>query len=322
MVYLTPFGASMVEAYKQLGEKLNYEFSFFDGNGDTEKFMQIIEQQASVGDFNGMILEGDYTTEERIFDLAKEYNINYIPGLSPFVDENNNYLRASAVMDSYDLGADAFKFMVDSKDKYFTSPIDMKDIGVITVTFSVVTDLNARVQGVLDEYTKLYPDLAKTNYFAADTVSAGMNAVTAQASYDQVAAIVAANADLKGWLIFGSVEDFAAGAARAMEDMNKKGSAIATSCAATTLMKEWDAGAEGVWVAGIDTPEIQWADATISGLLQIIDGTATSETLWPGLRDPAQKYTVIKLPYTIVTHENYKDYQAAIGNYLSEQYPG
>ena len=321
-IFITPFGATMNECYTKLGEKLNYEFSYFDANGDTERFMQIIEQQASIGDFDGMILEGDYTTEQRIFELADEYKFNYIPGLSPFVDENNNYLRPSAVMDSFDLGGDALKFMVDNKDKYFSSPIDMKDIGFVTVTFSVVTDLNARVQGALDAYTKLYPELVATNYFAADTVSAGVNAVTAQAAYDQVAAIVSAHADLKGWFIFGSIEDFAAGSARAMEDMNKKGSAIATSCAAITLMNEWDTGAEGVWVAGIDTPPIQWADATISGLLQLIDGTATPETLWENLRDPSQKVTVIKLPYTVVTHENYKDYQAAIASYLDAQYPG
>ena len=222
MVYLTPFGATMTDAYKKLGEKLNYDFSYFDGNADTEKFMQIIEQQANTGSFDGMILEGDYTTEQRIFDLVKEYKINYIPGLSPFVDEKNNYLAASAVMDSHDLGADSLKFMVDNKDKYFTNKIDMKDIGVITVTFSVVTDINTRVQGVLDQYTKLYPDLVKTNYFAADTVAAGANAVTAQAAYDQVAPIVSGHANLKGWLVFGAVEDFAQGSARALEDLTKR----------------------------------------------------------------------------------------------------
>ena len=63
-------------------------------------------------------------------------------------------------------------------------------------------------------------------------------------------------------------------------------------------------------------------NASVNGLLQIIDGKATLETLWPKLRDPAQKYTVIKLPYTMVTHDNYKDYQAAIGNYVNAQYPG
>ncbi len=317
----TPFGAFMDECYAQLGKKLNYEFTTLAFNADIDLFMTNIETCAAQG-YDGMILQGDYTTQDRIFEIVAENDINFIPGMSPFVDSDNNYVMSSVVMDSYDLGGDALQFMVDNFGKYADGSIDFKEIGFITITFSTVTDLNARVEGALSRYTELYPDLVETNYFATDTVNAGVNAVTAQAAYDPVAATVSAHPEMKGWMVFGSIEDFAAGSARALEELGKKGSAVVTSCAVTTLMSQWASGYEGVWVGGVDTPPIQWADATINGLLAIIDGTATPETLWENLREAGQTYTVIKLPYTVVEKDFYADYQAACNAYIETQYPG
>ena len=317
----TQFGAAMDECYIQLGEKLNYEYTHLNSNSDIDNFMTNIETCAAQ-DYDGMIIQGDFTTQDRIFEIVEENDIKFIPGLSPFVDADNNYVMSSVVMDSYDLGGDALEFMVDNFGKYADDSIDMKDIGVITITFSTVTDLNARVNGALARYTELYPELVETNYFANDTVNFGATAVSAQAAYDTVAPTVSAHPEMKGWIVFGAIEDFAAGASRALESLDKQGSAVVTSCAATTLMSEWENGYEGVWIAGIDTPPIQWADATVNGLLAIIDGTATPETLWTSLRESGQTYTVIKLPYTIVEKDLYQEYEDACDSYVDAQYPG
>ena len=320
-IFQTPFGAFMDECYTQLGEKLNYTYTTLSSNADIDNFMTNIETCA-IQDYDGMIIQGDFTTQDRIFEIVEENDIKFIPGLSPFVDADNNYVMSSVVMDSYDLGGDALQFMVDNFGKYADGSIDMSEIGFITITFSTVTDLNARVDGALARYSELYPDLVETNFFANDTVNAGVNAITAQAAYDTVAPTVSGHPEMKGWIVFGAVEDFAAGASRALEDLEKQGVAIVTSCAATTLISEWENGYEGVWVAGIDTPPIQWADATINGLLAIIDGTATPETLWENLREAGQTYTVIKLPYTVVEKDFYQEYDAACNNYVNDQYPG
>ncbi len=47
--------------------------------------------------------------------------------------------------------------MVDNFGKYADGSMDFKDIGFITVTFSTVTDLNARVEGAQAKYTELFP---------------------------------------------------------------------------------------------------------------------------------------------------------------------
>ncbi len=320
-IFQTPFSAFMDECYEQLGEKLNYTYTNLSSNGDIDNFMTNIETCAAQ-DYDGMIIQGDFTTQDRIFDIVAENDVTYIPGLSPFVDADNNYVMTSVVMDSYDLGGDAVQFMVDNFGKYADGSLDFSEIGFITITFSTVTDLNARVDGALARYTELFPDLVETNYYACDTVNAGTNAVTAQAAYDPVAATISAHPEMKGWIVFGSIEDFAAGSARALEELGKDGVAVVTSCAVTTLLGEWNNGYEGVWVAGIDTPPVQWADATINGLLAMIDGTATPETLWETLREAGQTYTVIKLPYTVVEKDFYTDYQAACNAYIETQYPG
>jgi hypothetical protein len=93
----TPIGAFMDDCYTQLGTKLNYEFTALTFNADIDLFMTNIETCAGQG-YDGMIIQGDYTTEDRILEIVDEYDINFIPGMSPFVDDNNNYIMSAVVM--------------------------------------------------------------------------------------------------------------------------------------------------------------------------------------------------------------------------------
>lgn len=320
-IFQSPFSAAMDECWKTLGEKLNYEFSTFNANSDIDQFMTQIETCAGQG-YDGLIIQGDFTTQDRIFEIMKDYpDVKYMPGLSPFVTAEGKYLAPSAGMDNYNLGAAAMHYMLDNYESITKSGLEMKDIGFITVQFAIITDFNLRVNGAFDVYKELYPDLVATNYFPVDT-SAETNPVSAEGAYNQVSPIIAAHPEIKGWIVWGVAEDYSDGASRALETAGLKDVSVVTSDACVTLMSKWDAGYDGCWVAGVDTPPMQWADATICGLVQLIDGTATWESLWQSYRESGQDYTVIHLPFTLVDKSNYKEYQIAANSYLSDQYPG
>lgn len=315
----TPYNSAMIECYKTLGEKLNYTFSFFEAGNDNEKFMNLIETAGGQG-YDGMIIEGDTTTYERILDIMKDYpDTAIIPGMSPWDDVNGNYQRPSVVVASYDRGGAAMRYALDNYKAYTNNDVDMKDIGFITINFSTVTDFIKRVGGAVDEYKKSYADLIETNYFELDTISE-TNPISADAAFNLVTPVVAANKQFKGWIVYGCVEDFGDGASRALETAGLDNVSVVVSDSAAMLIRKWDTGYQGCWIAGADTPQIQWADGTVSGLLQLIEGTKTIDTLWESLRAPGQAYTVIHLPFTVVNKDNLKDYKNFQDNYLAIKY--
>lgn len=311
----------MANCFEKLGEKLNYEFSSFEAGGDNDKFLSLVETAAGQG-YDGLIAEGETTTMDRIFEIMADYpDVQYIPGLSPFNDDQGLYYRPSVVVASYDRGSAAMQYAIDNYKKYTNTDVDMKDIGFATLNYSVITDFNYRVAGALDKYKELYPDLVATNYFNIDAASE-TTPISADAAINQLTPVLAANRQFKGWIIYGCIENYGDGASLALETAGLDKVSVVVSDSAAMLIEKWENGYNGCWVAGADTPQIQWADGIVCGLLQLIEKTKTPETLWASMKAKDQNFTVIHLPYTVVDKDNMADYSQFMNTYLETKYPG
>ena len=324
LVYLiafhSPFSRAMVETYIKIGERLNFTMESFDTNRDYDLLMNLIETCAGQ-DYDAMIIEGDYTIMDRIFEIVNEYDITFIPGLSPYIDApTGRYRMASTVVDSYARGYMCMNYLLDNFMDLSSVDFDWDEVGIATIEYSVISDFNERVAGAEAALRERYPDLMASNYFPLDT-AAEATVISAEAGYNVVAATISANPQYKGWIIHSVVEDMADGGSRALEDLGYGSVSLVTSDSITILRPKWDAGYEGAWVAGVDTPQIQWAHAQITGLLLMLEGKETPETLWPNLRGAGQDYTVIRLPFTMVERHTYVDYIAAVDRYIDLHFP-
>ena len=315
-----PFTQLMVEMYAYLGTKLNFEINSYSSYRDADLFMNLIETSAGQG-ADGMIIEGDFTLQDRIFEITDELGVVYMPGLSPLITMDGKYLRPSVVMDSYTMGWGCMDFMLDNYERYTGRPFDAEKIGFMTIEFAIITDFNTRKAGAVDAYKARYPELMNTNYFDLDT-SPEANPMAAEPGYTYAASTIAANPQFEGWLMFGVAEDFADGASRALEDMGYGDTSLVTCVASQMLEERWKAGYEGCWVAGADTPPIQWAHAIVSGLMLLLEGRETTGTLWQQYRAPGQDYTVIMLPFTMVEKDIYQAYDTAVDRYMSAVFSG
>lgn len=313
----SPTTQIMVDMFNHIGTRLNFEVTSFDAYRDTDAFMNFIETNDAQG-VDAMIIEGDFTTQDRIFEITNELGVIFMPGLSTFIDPSvNRYLRPSATLDSYSLGWGSMEYMLDNYEAHTGKPFDAEKTGFITIEFAIITEFNVRRDGAIDAYKARYGDYFSTNHFNLDT-SPEPNPVAAECGYNYVATTIAAHPEFDNWIVFAVIEDFADGASRALEDMGYGDNSIVTSVHAAILMDRWDSGYNGCWVGAADTPNIHLAHAIISGLFLLLEGQDTPETLWQQYRAPGQDYTVILMPYTMVTKDNYKDYQAAIDRYIND----
>ena len=319
-IMLTPFSEITCQVWSALGEYLNYEFTYFSANSDEDYFVATIEDLSRQG-YNGLIFNGDATDCVRHQEVADEVGIVWLPFLSTYVYENGMPSHPSAVLNGGAAGAEAADWAIDNFAKYNGYEPEWADIGVITICLSVSLDMQTRADGFKDQYSKRFPELADTNFFAVDTLPGGVAAwVSAQGAYDLSAPIVAAHPEFEGWLIFGAIENYSSGAQTLLTEYEMTGTSIVVGIHASMMMDEYDQGIMTCWRASIDLSQQDWGAFIIHGLLAMIDGRATPETLWEDYKNPGDTYATVNLPFTIITYENYKDYQVYLANYIAERY--
>jgi len=116
------------------------------------------------------------------------------------------------------------------------------------------------------------------------------------------------------------VEILAQGAARALEAAEKDDKALVICIGGDSLMGEWNSGYEGCWVAALHTFEMLYTEPMVCGLVAMIDGRATPETLWPDWVKDGDAYAQVVLDAIVLTHDNYQAELAAVEEYTATHF--
>jgi hypothetical protein len=83
-------------------------------------------------------------------------------------------------------------------------------------------------------------------------------------------------------------------------------------------MQDWENGYEGCWVSGVYYAQAIFAEPLVCGLIAILDGRATPETLWGPYIKPGETYPVYPVDTRILTKTTYQAYLDEIADYLNQ----
>ncbi len=300
-----------IKAYGSFGAKLNYTLKDFTANDDPDLYVNTLQTLATQG-YDGYFLDFGTDIQDRVFEVIKELKLTWFPGLSSYRDGQGNLLSPTLTIDNEKYGEDMTTWL-DKTAKTTWGKFDNKQLGMISVDFSIIPDIHAREQGAHKMFQKLYPDIADTNYWVAD--GAVQNSFTADAAYNLVGPILSAHPDIKYWIIASAMDDFANGAARAAEGANKQDNTLVIAMGGTTMVAQWDKGMTSCWKASIYYEANLAAQTVCAGLVSMIDGDTTPTTLWPKWIQSGQKYPMLLAPCYLLTHDNYQDFFAWVNNY-------
>jgi ABC-type sugar transport system substrate-binding protein len=294
----------VAEALVELGAVYNFNLEQRTANGDSDAYINNLTTTLLKGP-DGIFVDITQEYAPRVSELLEEYEVPAICMFNKAVDVDGKVLIPCVIMDQYLNGQTQLQWMLDNYKTYW-GDIDFSKVAFMSLDWSTNMDLNMRSQGSSDMWKELYPN---NPYFYADTAA---ESFSVEAGYNVANAVLSAHPEIEYWFISGTAEDYTLGAARAVDALTMTDRVIMTSSGAAILSGEWDTGYDGPWKANYSAPPWLYAGITTFGLLALVDGRATKETLWPESFLPGDLAPRLVLMPEMMTRDNYKDYLSNI----------
>lgn len=303
-------GNAFSAGLKHWASVTNCDFQEYSANFDDDVYVNALQTFADQG-VKGFILDPNPAIYERLAELCTELKVSFTAGLGAVVDLKGNLLAPGAGYNNLACGFDIANWMMDYAKKTW-NVTDFKNVGYISLDFSISAAIHDRTVGAKNAWLKANPDLEK-NFFVGDGLTTMK--LDDQTAFDICAATMSAHTEFTHWLISACVDDFANGASRAAESLNKQDTTVVTEIAGgSSLISQLDLGQTSCWKASITCDELYNSEFVYFGLYAMMNGTRP-EALWPEWIDhsTSQKYAYLSIPTVFITKENYKDYKAWIG---------
>jgi ABC-type sugar transport system substrate-binding protein len=331
--YLTGFGGPLYEdtstAIEHWAGIMNVQYDgYWSANGDNDQFLNQLQTAIDQG-YDGLIMDPDTTIYTAVLEKMKANpQVQWMAVMSPVRDvtsteEPQPLMRPFVGHEHYQNGG----FMTDKLVEYAETTwpdVDMKNVGIVCVDYSVVAALHDRERGARDKWNELFPDLAD-NFFTVDGSSGDMDSDT---SRNLVMPLISTNNQFTHWLVVADFDDYAIGAAAALDSLGLTDKSCVVTIGGSGLVKQMDAGQETAWRYALYTAQTIYVEPIIGALYAYMAGYATPENIWPqwvnendhGV-DP-NRYAGYLLPVFWIDKDNYKEYLAWSDVYAeSNTYP-
>lgn len=291
-------------AMQNMQERLNFTVDDFSANENLDMFIQNLETASTQG-YDGFVIQTYPDIHDRTYEVATDIGIPFIYTVNAFRDESGANMVPTIILDQHKNGVTQAQWFYDHYKEYWPD-VDASEIVLLTLEYTTNPDLALRSQGVKDKFAELFPG----NEIIVDDL-AGQK-IDAQPAYDRASAIISAKPEVKYWFIAGTVENFGQGAARAAETLGKENNILIVTSGANVIPIEWDAGYEGSWVASYAVFNYNYIVPALCGLIALVDGRATHETLWAEVRASGDKATAYFAGDQMITKDTYKTVQSDI----------
>ena len=255
--------------------------------GDIDGYFSAIQTYCDQG-YDGLLLMPESTTYVRCKEICDENDMLWFAVMSQARDYagDSRLVAPSVGMDQYGFGRALFHFLWDWKEANHPD-VDWENVGFVNVEMGTSVELRKRADacemlwaerlpefGVYDPSPAINPK----NFWVADVTTGNRDQVTAQNLTTQ---IITANPNIEVWLVAANVDQYAMGAANAIENLNLIEQSAVACCGGSDLIQQWDSGVKNAWRAAYFTPQSIFAETGVCALWEYMAGHVTPETIWP-----------------------------------------
>jgi len=297
---------NFIAAMKKFESILNFEILSTSAESNTDTYINNLYIMASK-DIDGFLIDAEQTINERTKEVLNELAIPYVAFITILLDDDDLVNAPAVILDGYDCGQKMGEWFCNNYQSYW-GDIDPNDIAIVDLTMPSAIDLHPRALGALDTFKKYFPD-GTNQYYEVDMVN---QQFTAEGAYDALSPVLTTHPEVKYWWII-AIMDFALGqgSARLVDALGYQDKAIVTSIGLDVSQTDWENGYTGPWISLGISPYATTIPAIV-GVIALIDGRTTEDTLWKELARPndkyGNKYGIWYIETQMVTYETFRAY--------------
>ena len=308
------FNRSISDFLGALAPRFNVEYAEYECGGDADAYLAQISAFASDG-YDAVILGTDDALSPRAVEVAREEGLVAIGESTPLRDADGVIRAPSVEQDQYGNGYLTMQWLADNCANYWSEDLsESAGVGLIGLTWSGVTGIRERIPGMCDAFAEAFP-ASEDNWFEGDLASLEEGFST-DGAYRMTADLLAANPQIEKWFVIACVDDWAAGATRAVEDAGMEDRVLVSCIQGDAFVREMDGGYSGsVWVSCCYVPALTFAQYMMAGAVAILDGRASGETLWPEWLEDGDAAATVEVRGTMLTKD---DYAAVVASQVVE----
>lgn len=292
-------------ALQKLGAENNCEVLVADANRDIDQQLSQIDtaiNQQIDGAFLFIVDEGSATAAVDKFNAA---GIPVIGETLKLQDGEGNNVAPYVELNAAGVGENCGKWVAENWESTGVDLSDVSTVGIIQDTNSKYRSDLARIDGFMAGIESL--EIPEGNVYMADCAAEATSSDNTEASYNQVSAILAAHPEITAWVVMGSVDSYAMGAARAIEAAGLQDTTILVSAGGELAVQEWANGSAPEWKATCYYSAMDFAEQMMAGMLSVLREGKTTEEIYPEFKQDGQTFAAVQISGTMATPETYAD---------------
>jgi predicted small lipoprotein YifL len=308
---MTVFNNDFDKAFAHWASLSNVDYTGIWSASDNDGFLTQIRAFKDQG-YDGLLMDPDMMIYSSINKICTEIGMQWMGGMGAAMNYKedgtpNGLVHPYVGFDHLVFGTNCGTKLLDYA-KTAWPDVALSDIGFLSIDFALSPPLHQRVQGA--EQAWKAAGVPESNIFVAD-VGSDMTLDTAQ---NVATAQLTTNAQFEHWLVVGVIDDFAQGAANALENLGLADKSCVVTVGGTMLRSAWDQGQASAWRFAMTTPNAIYGEPIFFALYAFMSGQAKPETIWPSwvnhnaeaTKYYGETYAQLQLPAYWMEQDSYK----------------
>lgn len=297
-------------------KRFNVHMTNVNSEGSQDTYLTNLELIGTRG-FDGAIVDCPPAIQVRAIELLNDSKVPYIGFFNTLLGADGKAVSPNVTNNNYSAGRMPAQWLADHYKEYM-GDIDTSKLGFLYIGVSTSPDLLSRSVGVEDVFNEYFSD---GQFFWVDAASGGTtNLMSEELGYNLSIATINAHPEVEYWLMNSCLEFYGPGASRALEEVGKTTkNALVCVMGHGAQVADWGSMSDdtmSVNVACWIIHDFEMTYPAVVGLIALLDGRSTKETLWQERTPPNYVYGndfgVWEVSGNIVTRQTYKAYLADI----------
>ncbi|MCL1896252.1 MAG: hypothetical protein FWG03_06890 [Clostridiales bacterium] len=283
------FGGGMQATWLQLvlksmtecGRQHGYEVINADAEWNGDKMLSQIDQLMDEID-GGAIFLVDPGIGAAVYDRFEAAGKPLTFETMPVFRADGKFGAPGVLADTDGMGRVPAEWTIAHIEDLGFDTADFSKVGLMLGTNGIFPPTDDRAQEYRRVFTEEYPDFPEANIFVCDVSADPNRPDDTEGAYNMAMTIFTANPQIEQWLVYGSVDDYAVGMARAIEASGLKPNAKLMSVGGERAIPEWidNPAVNEYWIAELYFNTMQYSKYMDEALIGMIrEGKDRTEVL-------------------------------------------